>query len=183
MNPESTPSKTPKGIAELETRALQLSPKLRQALVRVDGAKSFAELVSEAGAMGEALRKQLLELLAQGFITDAPDAARPAAGIAQPAMPRPAAKLPDGLSATQPLVPDPLLQRVTELKASIRWLLADAMEGKASPMDLQLNHCRTIADLDKLVDEAFMPIQSIAGKPRAAHFWREAKALLLRPQA
>jgi hypothetical protein len=189
MNPENILAKTPKGIAEIETRAHQLNPRLRQALVRVDGTKSLETLLAEAGAMGEALQGQLAELLANGFVLDATAAAaRPsapapgfeanapasAAPTALPASAIPA----DGLSATLPLVPNPELQRMAQLKASIRWLLAEAMGGAPSPLDLKLNHCRTTNELDKLIDEAFMPIQEAAGKPRAAHFWREAKALL-----
>ena len=88
------------------------------------------------------------------------------------------AKIPDGLSATLPLNGNPEFKLVTELKASIRWLLADAMGGAPNPMELKLNHCRTLAELDKVIDEAFVPIQDAAGKPKAAHFWREAKALV-----
>ena len=98
------------------------------------------------------------------------------AAPAVPAMPKAPPR--DGLSATLPLVPNPELKLLAELKASIRWLLADAMAGAPSPLDARLNHCRTRGELDQLIDEAFMPIQEAAGKPRAAHFWREAKALL-----
>jgi hypothetical protein len=189
MNPENILAKTPKGIEEIETRAHQLNPRLRQALVRVDGTKSLEALLAEAGATGEVLQGQLSELLASGFVLDATAAAArhsapsPMLEAKAPASPAPAAAPPkampaDGLSATLPLMPNPELQRMAQLKASIRGLLADAMGGAPSPLELKLNHCRTIGELDKLVDEAFMPIQAAAGKPRAAHFWREAKALL-----
>ncbi len=182
MNPENILIKSPKGIDELETRSHGLSPRLRQALVRVDGEKPLHALIAEAGAMGEALGQQLGELLARGFVLDpgaaaapVPVQARKAAPVA-PAMPKVAPG--DGLSATLPLVPNPELKLLAELKATIRWLLADAMAGAPSPVEARLNQCRTRGELDQLIDEAFMPIQEAAGKPRAAHFWREAKALL-----
>lgn len=183
MHPENILIKTPKGVEELETRAYQLSPKLRQALVRVDGAKPLQVLIAEAGAMGEALEKQLGELLALGFVLDATVAVAPPAPAPRPeakpaAAQPPKAKPGDGLSATLPLMPNPELKLVTELKASIRWLLADAMGGAPSPMELRLNQCRTMDDLDKVIDDAFMPIQNVAGKPKAVQFWREAKALV-----
>jgi hypothetical protein len=179
MNPENILAKTPKGLSELETRAHQLNPKLRQALVRVDGTKSLEVLVAEAGAMGGALQIQLAELLATGFVLDATAAATPPRAPAPEAKAAAPSAIPaDGLSATLPLVPNAELQRMTQLKASIRWLLSDAMGGAPGPMELKLNHCRTTDELDKLVDEAFMPIQAAAGKPKAAHFWREAKALV-----
>jgi hypothetical protein len=178
MNPEDIPGKTPKGLTELETRAFQLPAKLRQALVRVDGVKSLEVLVAEAGTMGEALGAQLTQLLAQGFIANASRAAAPARPAPQQAAQRPMMKPPDALAETLPLNPDPQWIRVNELKAAIRWLLAEAMDGKPSPMELALNHCRTLEDLDRLIDEAFAAIQLATGKPRAAHFWREAKALV-----
>jgi len=182
MNPENILIKSPKGIDELETRSHGLSPRLRQALVRVDGEKPLHALVAEAGAMGEALEQQLVELLAQGFVLDPDAAVAPVpvqhrkAAPAAPAMPKVAPG--DGLSATLPLVPNPELKLLAELKATIRWLLAEAMAGAPNPVEARLNHCRTRGELDQLVDEAFMPIQEAAGKPRAAHFWREAKALV-----
>jgi hypothetical protein len=179
MNPESIPSKTPKGIAEIETRALRLNPKLRQALVRVDGVKSLEILIAEAGAMGEALEAQLRELLAQGFIVDASRAVVPAAAQPRPVAAAPApAKRPDGLSSTLPLTANPELKLVTELKTAIRWLLAEAMGGAPGTMEIRLNQCRTMVELDKVIDEAFAPIQETAGKAKAVQFWRDAKALV-----
>ena len=184
MNARNILIKSPKGIEELETRAHRLGPKLRQALVRVDGAKSMDTLVAEAGAMGAALKMQLAELLARGFVLDAVAAAAAVANepLKRPPAPQVAplrkAKPADGLSATLPLMPNPELKLVTELKASIRWLLSESMGGSRSPEELKLNHCRTLAELEEFVDESFLTIQAVAGKPKAVQFWREAKTLV-----
>lgn len=57
--------KTDKGVAEIETRAFRLLPRLRQALILVDGRKTDAELQKLILAEPEAT---LATLLADGFI-------------------------------------------------------------------------------------------------------------------
>jgi hypothetical protein len=184
MNARKILIKSPKGIEELETRAHRLGPKLRQALVRVDGAKSLHVLVTEAGAMGAALEMQLGELCARGFVLNADAALAPIADEplqrprARPVAPPLKARPADGLSATLPLMPNPELKRVTALKASIRWLLSESMGGARSQEELKLNHCRTIAELEEFLDDSFLTIQAAAGKPKAVQFWREAKTLV-----
>jgi hypothetical protein len=81
-------------------------------------------------------------------------------------------------SRTLPLAVDPQLQRVTELKEGLRPLLGAALEDAASPLYARLAGCSTVAELDGLVDDAFILIQDASGKPQASHFFREAKALL-----
>jgi hypothetical protein len=68
MSPDSIYGKSPKGLEEIETRAYKLGSRLRMVLIRVDGAKTVDELVSEAGDMGETLLGQLDELVKQGFL-------------------------------------------------------------------------------------------------------------------
>lgn len=57
--------KTPKGIGEIETRALRLVPRLRSALILVDGKKSDDELAPLIAGDAAAT---LAGLLADGFI-------------------------------------------------------------------------------------------------------------------
>lgn len=79
--------KTAKGLAEIETRAHRLPPRLRSALIIVDGRRS-----------AEALRPLILQqpqetlqwLLDEGFIEPAPGAPEPAPAPT-PLAPRPAA--------------------------------------------------------------------------------------------
>lgn len=57
--------KTDKGVSEIETRAFRLLPRLRQALILVDGRKTDAELAKLILAEPEAT---LATLQAEGFI-------------------------------------------------------------------------------------------------------------------
>jgi hypothetical protein len=80
--------KTPKGITEIETRALRLAPRLRSALILVDGKRSDDELsamiLSEPAAT-------LAGLLEGGFIEILSSLAEPAPRAAKPAAPGEAA--------------------------------------------------------------------------------------------
>jgi hypothetical protein len=58
MQDHDIPVKTEKGLAEIKTRALKLSPRVRTTLLLVDGEKSVADLklmMAAAGADPESL--------------------------------------------------------------------------------------------------------------------------------
>jgi hypothetical protein len=58
MQDHDVPVKTDKGLAEIKTRALKLSPRVRTTLLLIDGEKSVAELkqmMAAAGADPESL--------------------------------------------------------------------------------------------------------------------------------
>jgi hypothetical protein len=57
--------KTAKGRAEIDTRAHRLSPRLRGALIVVDGQRAVAEL---SGMIAGDAESALQQLLADGFI-------------------------------------------------------------------------------------------------------------------
>jgi len=85
--------KTAKGVAEVETRAHRLLPRLRTALIMVDGKKTDAELAAMLGPTAEALttlaRDGFIEVVAELAAPAAPPA--PAAAPAKPAPAKPAA--------------------------------------------------------------------------------------------
>jgi len=60
--------KTPKGIEEIESRAHKLSPKLRAALILVDGDSTLGEITMQCGEFAESIEQRLNELLENGFI-------------------------------------------------------------------------------------------------------------------
>lgn len=80
--------KTAKGVDEIATRANRLSPRLRSALILVDGVRSDAEL---SKLVLQQPAETLQELLAQGFIealatvVEPPRASRPAPANSRPA--------------------------------------------------------------------------------------------------
>ena len=80
--------KTGKGIDEIATRANRLVPRLRTALILVDGSRTETEL---AGLIAQGSTEVLQELLSLGYIEATPGAPPPkpekAAGAAAPAAP------------------------------------------------------------------------------------------------
>jgi len=75
--------KTAKGVAEIETRAHRLVPRLRSALILVDGKKKDDELqrmilADPAGTLASLLADGFIEVLAT--LADAPPERKPAAG-------------------------------------------------------------------------------------------------------
>jgi ribosomal protein S7 len=84
--------KTAKGVAEIETRAHRLTPRMRSALILVDGKRSDAEL---AAMIQQQATETLHALAGQGFIevlTIASAPAAPAAPVAPVAPATPASK-------------------------------------------------------------------------------------------
>jgi hypothetical protein len=83
----TTYRKSSKGVAEIETRAHRLPPRLRSALIVVDGRRSATELYKLIPQQAEETVAALLE---QGFIeavAQAPSAAAPAPRPAGPPAP------------------------------------------------------------------------------------------------
>lgn len=81
MNENDVPVKTSEGLAEIKTRALRLSPRMRTALLLVDGAKPVAELnqlITAAGGQADALAVLLGKGLISVPVQEAP-AVEPAA--------------------------------------------------------------------------------------------------------
>lgn len=84
--------KTDKGIAEIETRANRLVPRLRTALIMVDGRRTEDDLRTLVGGDPEEVLGQLVE---QGYIEVIGTVAeRPPAGAAAPASPAAARSAP-----------------------------------------------------------------------------------------
>lgn len=159
--------KTDKGQAEIETRAHRLTPRLRQALIVIDGKRT-----------GDELRKLILNqpdealqtLLDGGFIEPlAPPAAAavPVATAApRPAMPAPAAA---GSPSTMPggLPPGADLNAVK--RAAVRQL-TDSVGPVGESLALKIEKCRNAAELQPLLRMAFESIRNTRGTAAAAPF-------------
>lgn len=124
--------KSAKGVAEISTRALRLAPRLRNALILVDGRKSDAELarliLTEPAAT-------LNSLLGEGFIevvTPAPDA--PAQALAA-SVPAPLATAVDG-AAFEALRHEAVLYLSSRLGPAAQALAVD-LEGASSMSELR----------------------------------------------
>jgi hypothetical protein len=88
--------KTDKGVDEIATRANRLVPRLRTALILVDGTRSEAEL---SGLIAQHPAETLEELLTLGYIEVAAAAPAPAKKAEEPA---PAKKAAEPASAEKP---------------------------------------------------------------------------------
>ena len=96
--------KTAKGHSEIETRAHRLSPRLRSALILIDGRRSDDEVRKLSPQQADETLQLLVE---QGFIEIigiTQDAPRAAQSAARPANPAPAVAAPT-LPAAAPTVP------------------------------------------------------------------------------
>jgi hypothetical protein len=124
MSPDTILTKSSKGLEEIEARHRRLHPRLRQVLVRVDGTRTFGELVAEAGAMGPVVAAQLAELVREGFVSD----------------------------ASRPLILD--LRTGALLKIQLGDLLGATTREDASALRTGLQRCRTMNDLHRWVDWA-----------------------------
>ena len=123
--------KTAKGVAEIETRAHRLTPRMRSALILVDGKRSDAELAS---MIQQQATETLHALAGQGFIevltidTAPAPSAPPVVSAAAP--PRPPA--PTTAAAPAPAAPD-LQARRREAVRAVNDLLGPAAESDPAP--------------------------------------------------
>lgn len=203
MNPETILAKSPKGLAEIETRANKLGARLRQVLIRVDGAKSADQLCAEAGDMGDTVWAQLEELLQGGYLADvtpveavpvAAPAPAPVKAAAPPPSPAPvqvaastpSVALPQGGGKTaaprpQPAMPAPAPAAVefnSPVKFKLQDLLMEAVGVETGRLGLALQNCRNRDDLARWVDAVAAPIEAQSGKSKAKAFRKAAKTLV-----
>jgi len=140
--------KTAKGVAEIETRAHRLPPRMRSALIFVDGKRNDAEL---ATMIQQQATETLHALAGQGFIEVL------AIGPAAPA-PAPA-------SAAAGAAPD-LQARRREAVRAVNDLLGPAAESAA----LRLERARNLDELRAALSTALQTIAAARGRQAAESF-------------
>lgn len=138
--------KTAKGVAEIETRAHRLTPRMRSALIFVDGKRNDAEL---ATMIQQQATETLHALAGQGFIEVL------AIG---PAAPAPA-------SATAGPAPD-LQARRREAVRAVNDLLGPAAESVA----LRLERARNLDELRVALSTALQTVAAARGRQAAEAF-------------
>lgn len=161
--PSTVYRKTGKGQTEIETRAHRLMPRLRTALIMVDGRKSDEELVKLIPGDPQAA---LATLLADGFIEVAVVVAD------RPAQPRPeppaaAAGAPAATMATaaqRKSVPLDAMRR-----DAVRFL-NDQMGPSAEAIAIKLERAKTMAELRPLLVSAAQLLASFHGADVAKVF-------------
>jgi hypothetical protein len=152
--------KTAKGQSEIETRAFRLLPRLRQALILVDGRRSDGELAQMIFAEP---RATLEALLADGFIevaltvADKPSERTPAAAVPAPA---PVAPRKSAAPSTSP----------ESLRRDAVRYLNDQLGPAAEGIALKLERAKTMTELRPLLVTAAQLIANIRGDSAAQAF-------------
>ena len=151
--------KSAKGVAEIETRAHRLPPRLRSVLIIIDGKRSASELKGLILAQAD---ETLASLLEQGFIEAVGSApAAPARAFAAPMT----ASTPAPAPATRPAADDfdtrrrDMVRRLTDLVGPLGEALAMRME-----------RTRNADELRPLLAVALQVISNTRGRAAAADF-------------
>jgi len=159
--------KTAKGVAEIETRAHRLTPRMRSALILVDGKRSDAEL---AAMIQQQATETLHALAGQGFIEVLTIASAPAAPVA-PATPASRAAVPlrppapPAVAAPASAVPD-LQARRREAVRAVNDLLGPTGESAA----IRLERARNFDELRAALSTAMQTIGAARGRQAAEAF-------------
>lgn len=169
LMPSTVYRKTGKGQAEIETRAHRLMPRLRTALIVVDGRKTDEELAKLIPGDAQAT---LAALLADGFIEVASvQAAMPAQ--ARPEPPAAASGAPTAAPATA-AAPAAAPQRkpmpMELLRRDAVRFLNDRMGPSAEGIAIKLERAKTMGELRPLLVSAAQLLASFHGAAIAKDF-------------
>jgi hypothetical protein len=161
--------KTAKGVAEIETRAHRLVPRLRSALIVVDGKRPDSELA----AMLPQGAETLAQLAEQGFIEVASERSAPRAAPTPAPAAAPAA--PSALSA--PSAPSAPALKASAAEADFdamrRYVLRsfnDLVGPAGESMAIRIEKARSMAELRALLQPAVQIVGTVQGKVAAQSF-------------
>jgi hypothetical protein len=148
--------KTAKGLNEIETRAHRLPPRLRSALIVVDGRRAIDDL---RPLILQQPDETLATLVEQGFIEafgDAPAPPKPAPAAPQPApAPAPAAAGNSDFDGTR--------------RAAVR-ALNDLIGPAAETMAIKMEKARNLGELLPLLVQAAQTVAAMRGRAAAEAF-------------
>ena len=147
--------KTAKGLTEIETRAHRLPPRLRSALIVVDGKRDVAELRPMILAQPEETLQALAE---QGFIEVVGETAPPP----PPPPPPPPAKAP---AAAPAAAGDFELTRRAAVRA-----LNDLLGPAAESLSMKMEKARNLGELMPLLAQAAQSVAAMRGRAAAEAF-------------
>lgn len=144
--------KTPKGEAEIGTRALNLPVKLRSLLIAVDGKKDSEDLKKAFAALGDVVG-MLAELEAKGCLER----------VQAAPLPKPSA------------APQAINKEAKQYMASY---LYGALGPESDGMVSRIEKCKSNADLSSILDEIRDVLVAIGKKHKAEEFWCMGKEML-----
>ncbi|OOG25970.1 hypothetical protein B1C78_05435 [Thioalkalivibrio denitrificans] len=152
--------KTPRGLEEIDTRALKLPPKLRQLLIMVDGetdVASLAERFDQGNAVGHiiALEHMGLITLLRGTAANEIDTLREGAND-----------------------PDGAQEDLDALRQDLSHLVLDSLGPDASDLAMQIEESTSREALRTHCEHCHTIMAGVLGKARAEKFRAQADALL-----
>lgn len=149
--------KTAKGLTEIETRAHRLPPRLRSALILVDGRRDVNDLKPLLMQQAEETLGTLAE---QGFIEAVGESAPPPPPAAPPP-PAPASKAASSAGTDFD----------NTRRAAVR-ALNDLLGPAAESIAMKMEKARNLAELMPLLTQAAQSIASMRGRAAAEEFAR-----------
>jgi hypothetical protein len=154
--------KTAKGLAEIETRAHRLTPRMRSALILVDGKRDLAELKTLVTQQAD---ETVLALAEQGFIEAVGEsAALPPAPPPAVAAPAAAPAPPAAAGAAAPQADFDSTRR-----AAVR-ALNDLVGPAADTLAIRMEKARNLAELLPVLVQAAQTVSAMRGKAAAEAF-------------
>lgn len=169
--------KTAKGQTEIETRALRLPPRLRSALILIDGRRSDDDMRPLILQQPEETLRTLSE---QGFIeiigiTQAPPAARVQAGVMPQPASRPlaatsAAPVAAAAAATSTVAPTTPSRSFEATRADAVRAFTDLVGPMADALAIKMERTRSLDELRPLVQTAQTVIANSRGGQAAAGY-------------
>jgi hypothetical protein len=171
--------KTKKGADEIETRQHRLPGRLRNALIMVDGDRTVASYLEQAGELAVQTEQYLRDLIVAGFIEEVKgtsDEAAAAESGREPVIAQPAASALTGVSPTDQTPSS--LATLDEARERINTYLGETMGMRAVFLRSQLAAVDSRSALLEFIDASAQAYATIAG-PEAAQQWREQARKLL----
>lgn len=151
--------KTAKGVAEIETRAHRLPPRLRSALILVDGKRDTDDL---RGLVPLQADEALAYLQGEGFIEAVGETLR--SGSEAAVAPAPAAAAPAPAAADKPSADFEAFRRL-----AVR-LLNDELGPAAEALSMKMEKSRSMAELQPLLQQAVNLVGNVRGRIAAQAF-------------
>ncbi len=153
--------KTAKGVAEIETRAHRLPPRLRSALILVDGKRDTDDL---RGLVPLQADEALAYPQGEGFIEAVGETLRSGSEAAATAAPAPAAAAPAAAAADKPSADFEAFRRL-----AVR-LLNDELGPAAEMLSMKMEKSRSMAELQPLLQQAVNLVGNVRGRIAAQAF-------------
>lgn len=154
--------KTAKGVAEIETRAHRLTPRMRSTLILVDGKRDGADLRQLITQQADETLQALAE---QGFIEavgETVHAAPAAAAVATPA----AAESASGPATVPPPPAGPAQDVNVVRKAAVRMLI-EILGPSSDSLAVRMEKARSMEELKPLLGQAAKLIMAARGRASA----------------